>query len=223
MERPIVGVLVHELCHKAKLCRYVYSKIIHKRPFEIKSLPKWETSLGRIFEGSDWHKIFTLPKHTTLDSQIRIFQYKIIHRILSTNSLLHKYQLRDNPFYDHCKNVTETVEHTFHLCPLKLKLWYDLAEWLSPDIDLYPFINSENILLGIHEENSPLENIIIVAIKRYIYINKCKSIPISLMGAIGFLKHIMIIETNLTTVYRRDINVNKWRLINDRLFHFNVL
>ena len=61
------------------------------RNFHMKLKQKWINSFRREIEIMDWKKIFTLPKLTTLDSQTRIFQYKIIHRILPTNTLLHIY------------------------------------------------------------------------------------------------------------------------------------
>ena len=210
IERPTFGILVSDICHKVKLCRYMYCKIIEKLPFDIKSLPKWEHSVRRNFDNLHWSNIFTLPKRVTLDSQLRVFQYKIIHRVLPTNDLLHKYQIRDNPYCDLCENIIENIEHTFHLCPKKLKLWYDLADWLLPNVDLFPFINTEHILLGIFDEIRPIENTIILAIKRYIYINKCKETAISFIGALHYLKNIMNIETHITELLIQEKNIEKW-------------
>ena len=152
----------------------VYTKIIQKLPYEIKSKPKWEQAFRTNIEYTDWNKIFTLPKKTTIDSQTRIFQYKILHRILPTNDLLHKYNLRDNPMCEQCPVTIDTLEHTFHLCPRIKQVWYDMADWLFPEIDLFHYINSENIIVGIYKENNFLENTIILLVKRFIYINKCK-------------------------------------------------
>ncbi len=88
-----------------------------------------------------------------------------MHRILPTNSLLYKYQIRNDPWRDHCQTVIETLEHTFHLCPSILELWYNIAEWVYPETDLFQYIISENIILGVYEENKFLENTLILAIK----------------------------------------------------------
>ena len=81
--------LVFNLCSKTKALRYIYTKIIQKLPYEIKSKPKWEQAFRTNIEYTDWNKIYTIPKKTTIDSQTRIFQYKILHQILPTNDLLH--------------------------------------------------------------------------------------------------------------------------------------
>ena len=134
--------------------------------------------------------IFTLPNKITQHKQILIFQYKIIHRILPTNDLLHKYKIRDNPYCDYCPNSIDKIEHSYHLCPNTLKLWYDL-----PEIDLYPYINTQNIMLGILDRNTNLENTLILAIKRYIYVCKCKKQNINLInGTIIKLQNLRNIE-----------------------------
>ena len=118
--------------------------------------------------------IFTLPNKVTQHKQIQICQYKIIHRILPTNDLLLTYNIRDNPHCDYCPNYIDKIEHSIHLCPNTFKLWYDIAPWFLPEIYLYPYINTQNIMLGILDRNKNLENILILAIKRYIYVCKCK-------------------------------------------------
>ena len=205
--------LVRKICSKQKLLRYTYLAMIRKLPFEIKAIPKWEYLFSTRIEQLKWQNIFTLPKQITIDSQTRIFQYKIIHRILPTNSLLHKYKLKTDPFCDLCHNIIDTLEHTFHLCPRILQLWYDIATWLFPEIDLFQYINSENIILGVYTEKLILENTLILSIKRYIYINKCKETQITLIGIKLFLRHIMILETSIKNENAKVKNVFKWATI----------
>ncbi len=132
---------------------------------------------------------------------------------IPTNNLLHIYNIQDNPYCDQCPNSTDTLEHALHLCPRIIELWYDIADLLSPEIDLFQYINSENVILGIYEENKPLENTIILAIKRYIYISKCKQKPNTLIEAMCFLKHIMTLEINVNADVVRTNNIQKWLLV----------
>ena len=152
---------------------------------------------------------------------MQIFQYKIIHRTLPTNDLLHKYNIRDNPWCDNCPNVVDKIEHSFHSCPLILKLWYDIAAWLSPEIDLYQFINIENILLGIYDRNKPLENTIILAIKRYCYICKCNEQRVHLNGAKLFLSNVRNIECKFRVNAVRQYNEHKWLIIGNKILNSN--
>ena len=108
-----------------KTTKYAYNKFVKKLNFDIKVKSKWENIVGRQILDNNRRKIFTLPGKLTLSTPMRIFQYKIIHRILLTNKLLHIYKLRENSWCDICPNIIETLEHTFHSCPRILTLWYN--------------------------------------------------------------------------------------------------
>lgn len=210
-EMPQYGSLVSEICRTKKTCKFIYVKLIKVLPYDIKGKNRWEQIFRINREEVNWQYIFKLPRKLTLDAQLRIFQYKILHRTLPSNSLLHKYQLRDNPLCDVCDNIIENIEHLFHLCPTINELWYDIADWLYPLIDIYQYINTENIILGIYLENNLyLENTILLILKRYIYINKCRNNPVTLNGAKRFLKHVALLETNMRNDKMKRLNIQKW-------------
>ena len=204
------GNLVKDLCSRTKICNYTYNVLIKQLPHEIKSLQKWEVILSKPIDEQEWQSTFMLPKTITLDSQLQIFQYKIVHRILPSNKLLYMYNIRDNPWCKHCDNTVEDLEHLFHLCPTKLSLWYDMAIWLFPEIDLFQYINTENIMFGIYNDNKVLENSVIMIIKRYIYINKCFDKDTNRCGAILYMNHIMNLEINVRCSRRQVQNLRKW-------------
>lgn len=213
-ERPQHGLLVADVCLRRKACKFTYNKIIRNLAYEIKAKSKWEDSIALHIDPVEWQTIFKLPYFSTIDAQLRIFQYKIIHRILPTNSLLHKYNIRNNPWCDRCNGITENLEHLFHLCPYILSLWYDLANWLSPVLDLFQYINTANIILGItHRGDGDLSNSIILCIKRYIFINKCHNTLVTLQGAIHFLKHTVTLEINVRNTILRAKYIKKWSSI----------
>ena len=211
------GILVKDICSKKKVLKSTYTAIIKKIPYEIKAKIKWTDSFKKQFENNEWHNIFTLPKKTTLDSQTRIFQYKILHKILPTNKLLYIYNIKDDPSCDKCPNTIVDLEHSLHLCPVVLELWYTIAEWLSPEIDMFQYINSENIILGIYTENKLLYNTIILAIKRYIYLNKCNNTLITMIGAKFYLRNIMLLETNTQSEKGKMHYIQKWQPIFQKL------
>jgi len=180
-------------------------------PFHINSKLKWENITGKI--NINWKHVFTLTNKTTLDATLRTFQYKILHRVLPGNKLLFIYNIKNEPWCDHCNNVEETLEHLFHLCPIKLELWYRMAEWLSPEIDLYPYINTENIILGIYKEKKDLENSIILLTKRYIYTQKCNNEPINIIGLQNYIRYHAHLEINSICPRRNIRNRQKWDCI----------
>ena len=165
------GYLVSEITSKTKTCSFTYQNILRKLTYQVKGKSKWEQILAKNIEEIDWHRIFTLSHSLTPDSQLKIFQYKIIHIILPSNSLLHIYKLRNNPWCDRCPTKIENLEHLFHLCPTVLHIWHDISQWLAPQLNLFQNINTENILLGDYNNgNHNLENSIILHVKRDIYI-----------------------------------------------------
>jgi hypothetical protein len=113
--------------------------------------------------------------------------------------------------------MEENLEHLFYICPSKLKLWYDIAQWLMPLVDIYPFINSENILLGIYKQTKPLENSLILLVKRYIYINKWLDNKINFFGAKIYIKQVMIIELNVKCQNKKDANKKKWGVVEKKI------
>ena len=69
-------------------CKAIYSILRN-----LESLPpptSEEKLLASGVEKSDLNKVYLLPFKATKEIKLAMFQYKIIHRILPTNSLLHK-------------------------------------------------------------------------------------------------------------------------------------
>ena len=88
------------------------------------------------------------------------------------------------------------------------------------ELDLFPSINTEHIILGIRNEGNNLENSIILIIKRYIYINKWTGNRICFHDAIRYLKQYMIIELNFHDTKQRTDNVTKWAVLKYKISEF---
>ena len=96
--------------------------------------------------------------------------------MLPTNKYLHMCALVESEKCYYCKLSTETLAHLFHKCSIVLKLWYNIADWLNPCLDIYPYINTECIIFGIDiKYNHKLVNHLLLIIKRYIYVTKIKN------------------------------------------------
>ncbi len=208
---------VENICKIPKVSRYIYQTLVGHLNVEVKSKVNWGNVIGKQLHEDDWQNIVTLPSKVTQDSKMRIFQYKILHRILPTNSLLHKYEIRDNPWCEHCPNVVDSLEHALHKCPRILSIWYEIANWLLPEVDLFQYVNTENIILGIQDDGSNLVNSIILAIKRYFYVNKCNNNQVSVNRAKLFLKQVQNWESNFRSVGVREKNRIKWLNIHNKL------
>ena len=57
----------------------------------------------------DWEKIYSLSFQTTLDTKLREFQYKVLHRVCYTNKMLLKFRIVDSPLCYFCNEEIETL------------------------------------------------------------------------------------------------------------------
>ena len=78
---------------------------------------KWQDELEITINDLQWKQVFTMPAKITIDSSIRIFKYKIVHRILPCNKLLNLYKIKEYDKCDRCPTEIETLQHMFHICP----------------------------------------------------------------------------------------------------------
>ena len=64
----------------------------------------------------NWGKIYLLSRVTTIDSSLRLFQYKILNNTLYFNERLFKFNIVDSPLCSLCKQENESVIHLFAIC-----------------------------------------------------------------------------------------------------------
>ena len=69
----------------------------------------------------EWREMYSLP--------FKVFQYKILHTYLATNTLLKKMSKVDSSACSFCGTVDESLEHLFVSCPIITTRWNDLICW----------------------------------------------------------------------------------------------
>ena len=101
----------------------------------------------------DWETITLIPHVVTIDTYTRIFQYKILNRILFTNKSLYKMKIVSSPLCTFCNTSDESLEHLFCYCKHSLAFWKSVVLWLkSIDIDS-DFLNDYGIIFGLAQKN----------------------------------------------------------------------
>ena len=96
--------------------RLFYSKLLEtmiENPTSIKNPEKYLSD-----EEIDWEKVFLLPWKVTIESDLRLFQYKILNNILFLNDKLHKTNIFNNPRCTFCDTENETIVHFFCYCKI---------------------------------------------------------------------------------------------------------
>ena len=130
----------------------------------------------------DWEKIYSLSFQTTLDTKLREFQYKVLHRICYTNKMLSKFRIVDSPLCYFCNEELETLEHFFFYCERVRIFWNEVNNILqSQKLISIPF-DVKDIFFGmVHTVNNKvLINYIILEGKYFIYRSKLNKSPLSI-------------------------------------------
>ena len=143
---------------------------------------KWNTffSLNEL----DWEYIYSLPFKYSKDSYLQWFQTRIVHRILGTNSLLYKMNIKNDNLCTFCKMEEETLIHLFWNC-------YKIQDLLNKIKDICTNANisincfkKEFFILGSYNSKSKnvAYDILFLEIKKYIYLCKRKEITPTVIG-----------------------------------------
>ena len=140
-----------------------------------------------------WNKIYSLPFQVALDTYTRDFQYKILNRILFTNSKLFKFKLVESPLCSFCDKNEETLEHLFVFGEHSKAFWKEISSWLHEcGIETLPDLTDQiNIMFGLFDVDNHfmLLNHIMLIAKQTILLCRQKSISPSF---IIFLAHLKI-------------------------------
>ena len=76
-------------------------------------------------------KFTQLAFNVTLDTNLRVFQYKLLNRIIFMNDKLFKFKLVDSPSCTFCKTNEESLEHLLFFCKITEFFWKEVLSWLA--------------------------------------------------------------------------------------------
>ena len=107
-----------------KGCQNIYKVLIRNNEIPV-SRQKW-INLFPEFGEDKWKFIYALPYILTQDTNLRWFQYKLIHRILANNYFLHKIGIAESIQCTFCNLESETIYHLFWDCEYVKKLWIEI-------------------------------------------------------------------------------------------------
>ena len=162
------------------------SKIVYQQ--YIKKLFKIQTARlyfpwKRNVHGECWPTKHTLANKLTIDSKMRIFQYKILNNILYFNKALYKMKMVDSLLCTFCSQEDETIEHVFLSCEYSKRLLKNVRDWVNKEQD-QPDLNPKNVIIGFVEDNSGsvVKDLLLLLYKRYIDNNKISKSPLGFDG-----------------------------------------
>ena len=140
-------------------------------------------------------------------------QYKVLHRILSTNSSLFQFGLKETHLCSFCNETKESILHLFWNCATSLTFWFELSEQVHKKCNFIISLSADKVVLG--SATSELsDNMLIVLAKYYIYSCRLNFSKPCVQGFIKLLKTTYNIE-KMSSSWHRSPAVecrieNKW-------------
>ena len=119
----------------------------------------------------EWKKIYLLPSKVSNDTNLRMFQYKILDIILCLNKQLFIFNKKDTKLCSYCDLQDETINHIFVECKFAIKLWSDLRHYCQSSFVIL-ILNPESVIFGSFESDPDLVillNQILLLYEYYIY------------------------------------------------------
>ena len=138
----------------------------------------------------------TIPFQCLKDPTLLWFQYRILHRIITTNTFLYKIKYIESNICDLCHSQPETLEHLFFDCPKVLDVWKETELWIQDKGEHIKF-DKQTVLFGIFNSKgnkTTFANWLIINVKYYIYVSKIQKIKPSIYALLNIIKDKIHIE-----------------------------
>ena len=97
----------------------------------------------------------------TLNTKLREFQYKVLHRICYTNIMLFQFGLAVYPLCYFCNKELETLEHFFFYCSKVSTFWNELNILLKQQKLISKNFHIQDILFGLFSADNDDDNILV--------------------------------------------------------------
>ena len=135
--------------------------------------PTFQKSLEKLLcrQDLDWASIYMIPRMVTVESKLRIFQYKVLNNILYLNDRLYKIGIVQTPLFSLCKQEKETAIYLLSQCHVTRQLWCSLSGWLQGVLRLPPAEPVAAMLASwdLENEATVLLNHLMLLFKYFIY------------------------------------------------------
>ena len=119
----------------------------------------------------NWKLIYRIPGIATLETKIRIFQYKLLNNVLYLNKKLFQFSITSQSKCSFCELFDETPQHIFYKCTYAQNLCNQLWLYLSEKVAL-PVLNQQSVIFGfidVLDHNYHLLNHLLLIFKYNIY------------------------------------------------------
>ena len=163
--------------------------------------PTSQKSLEKLLcrQDLDWASVYMIPRMVTVESKLRIVQYKVLNNILYLNDRLYKMGIVQTPLCSLCKQEKETVIHLLCQCHSTRQLWCSLSGWLQGVLRLPP-LEPVAALLGswdIENEANVSLNHLMLLFKYFIYRFRNMNTSVNLCHLQQFILSVQNVEQKI--------------------------
>ena len=104
----------------------------------VKTCPTLQKSIEILLNNHsiNWPEVYMIPQNVTIETSIRVFQYKLLNNIIYINKRISKFDPAVNPPCSLCSQAPEDVAHLFCHCQKTHHLWELLRSMLHKHITL---------------------------------------------------------------------------------------
>ena len=164
-QSSILQILIEETT-----CKKIYTKLLSLGSKPPPTCEKRLLNFGYLKD--DLRKLYLLPFEVTKEVKLSMFQYKIIHNILCTKSLLFKMKKEDSPRCPFCP-ADHTIIHLFTECAQATLFWKEFLDWASRMVNSKLSLSIKEIMFGIINNDSKfclaLNHLVIIG-KYFLYV-----------------------------------------------------
>ena len=172
-----------------KLSKFAYWFFVRngntKIDFSLNIKQMWEIEFQTEIPEEQWTQILEYPFKEISAMKLRYFQYKNVIRGITTNIKVSKWEEEVSPYCTFCRATPETVLHLLWECRYLGKIWTALQTWFKRKTNVNMNLTCDLVILCTNQgEYKKLVNVMILFVKHYIYVTRCKkSIP-TFVGAL---------------------------------------
>ena len=143
---------------------------------------RFQTALQCDVGFNEYAKSLRNIKKLTTNPKLRSFQYRLLNCAIICNIDLKRWKIKDDDLCTHCHLATETVLHIFTECEKSKEIYRIIPSIVAENTNiLHDFhLSKKDILLNFPTQTlGSLYNSVLLAAKRYIYVNQCLSKPLT--------------------------------------------
>ena len=170
---------------------------------------KWDQDIGYQISEQNWIYAYNICFKTINDHYLIWNQYKLLNRILGTNSLLFKMKIKTTNKCRICQDNEETLCHIFTNCQQVIALWEDLSTWITHRVKVNIIFTPITIILGyMNTDNNQIPiNSIILSAKSYIFWCVTNSKPPNITQLQNRIKTMILQQKG---IYQKNIQQEKY-------------